>query len=340
MNNKSLRKFKNIKVKRTLNPYKRKVMKIFENKFLGKVERILKFNLYTEPIFYSLHIRSSKGRLFFLNYSLQKEFGASENLAFLTSMAIELLSAIDIALDDIIDNDTERGRVPTTWVKYGLRNTIASIKLVENKIFRLLETVDPIYYEIISQAYNLCYKRALIENKVLRQKISIKKYIRLAKFYTPFGYAIAKLLKFTKIDKKDWQNYWLFNKYHSIAWFFDDPLEVFSLEKGKKTYSDIRNGYYTLPIILLLNKKLNASEKEIFRKNFGVPNDKNAEKIVELLTKYNIRKECLKLIYYYNEKRNYYLKKFWKNDFSENLKLAILAYTYLRTTKLYPVFIK
>jgi len=339
MKAKTLEMFGNLQVRRTLNPYKEWVIKTFDKKFLPKVEKIIGFDEVTEPIFYTLYTRSSRGRLFLLNYSLQKQFEANKDFALLTSTAIEIFSAIDVAIDDIFDNDVERGGQKATWVKYGIRSTLSSVEIVRNKLFDMIDNISINARKIIEKAIERCYYRVFLEEKYIKKKSDIERYISLVPYYTPFGYAIAKLLKFTKIDRKRWKYYYLFNKYHSISWFFDDPLEVFSTEKNKKTYSDIRNGYYVLPILLLL-EKLNDEELRIFEENFGKQDDEHAEKIVMLLKKYNIEQECYEYVKKYHELGQKYLRKFWDDSYSNLLRKSILAYTYLRTTKLYPKWLE
>jgi len=339
MRAKTLERFGDLQVKRTLNPYKQWAIETFDKKFLPVVEKIIGFNSITEPIFYSLYIRSSRGRLFLLNYGLQREFGGDKKLTLLTSTGIEIFSAVDVAVDDIFDNDVERGGQKATWIKYGIRKTLSSIEIVRNKLFDMIDNIDSRARKVIEKALERCYSRVYVEENYIKKRSDIEKYISLVPYYTPFGYAIAKLLKFTNIDKKRWKYYYLFNKYHSISWFFDDPLEVFSTEKSKKTYSDIRNGYYVLPILLLL-EKLNEEEMKIFEENFGVSDDEHAEKIVILLKKYNIEQECYEYVKKYHELGQKYLRKFWDDSYSNILRKSLLAYTYLRTTKLYPKWLE
>ncbi|MCS7123711.1 MAG: polyprenyl synthetase family protein [Candidatus Aenigmarchaeota archaeon] len=325
--------FGNIIPKRSMNPDKEIVIKIFDSEFLPKFTTLLPFNKITEPLYYTIHIRSSKGLLCLFSYYLQKEFDGDLNIALLSSLSIEALSAAKLILDDIFDKDEIRSGVESTWKKYGLRKALLSIELSKNIILDKLYEVDKRIYRELKYAWENGLKGFFFEEEMYKKKnVTINDWLKLIPFFAPFGFCAVKLLKInSKIPKKLYKNIYKYNTYITIAWVFDDPLEVFSLEKSKKIYSDIRNGYYTLPIVLLLDK-MNEREKTFFEKTFG--KEEHVEEILALLKRKEIEKECFNIVRNYHKKAMKELKVFWNSGYNEKLKHIIRAYSYLRATKL------
>jgi len=325
--------FSKIIPKRSMNPIKRLVIKIFDNEFLPKFTTLLPFNKITEPLYYTIHIRSSKGLLCAFSYYLQKEFGGNLDIALISSMSIEVLSAAKLILDDIFDNDEIRSGVESTWKKYGLRRAILSIEVSKNIIFDKLSEMDKKICEELKYAWENGLKGYFFEEKMYRKKsVTVDDWLRIIPYFAPFGFCAVKLVKINStIPEKLYKNLYNYNKYLTIAWVFDDPLEIFTLEKSKKIYSDIRNGYYTLPIVLLLNK-MNEKERTIFEKMFG--KEEYVEDIIELLKKNNIQEKCLDIVKGYYKKAMEYLKAFWNHQYDEKLKHIIKAYSYLKATQL------
>jgi len=325
--------FSDIIPKRSMNPDKEIVIKIFDNEFLPKFTTLLPFNKITEPLYYTIHIRSSKGLLCVFSYYLQKEFGGNLDTALLSSLSIETLSAAKLILDDIFDKDEIRSGVDSTWKKYGLRRVLLSIEVSKNIIFDKLSKIDKKIYKELKYAWERGLKGFFFEEEMYRRKnVTIDDWLRIVPYFAPFGFCAVKLVKINStITEELYKNLYMYNRYLTIAWVFDDPLEIFTLEKSKKIYSDIRNGYYTLPIVLLLNE-MNEKEKTIFDKMFG--KEEYVEDIIELLKKYSIREKCLDIVKGYYKKAMEYLKAFWNPQYDEKLKHIIKAYSYLRATQL------
>lgn len=165
-----------------------------------------------------------------------------------------------------------------------------------------------------------------------KKNVKLTDWLKIIPFFAPFGFCAVKLLKINStIPEKLYKNIWKYNSYLTTAWVFDDPLEVFSIEKSKRIYSDIRNGYYTLPIVLLLDK-ISEEEKIFFEKTFG--KDEHVEEIVELLKRKGIEKECFNIVREYHKKAMEELKAFWNPHYDKKLRYIIRAYSYLRATKL------
>jgi geranylgeranyl pyrophosphate synthase len=316
-----------------MNPDKEIVIKIFDNEFLPKFTALLPFNKITEPLYYTIHIRSSKGLLCTFSYYLQKEFGGNLDIALFSSLSIEALSAAKLILDDIFDKDEIRSGVESTWKRYGLRKVLLSIELSKNIIFDKLSEIDKKICEELKYAWENGLKGYFFEEEMYKKKnVTVNDWLRIIPYFAPFGFCAVKLVKINStIPEELYNNLYKYNKYLTVAWVFDDPLEIFSVEKSKKIYSDIRNGYYTLPIVLLLNK-MNEKERVIFEKMFG--KEEYVQGIIELLKKNNIQEECLNVVKDYYKKAMENLKAFWNDRYDEKLRHIIKAYSYLRATQL------
>jgi geranylgeranyl pyrophosphate synthase len=316
-------------VKRYIDPDKQKVIALFEKSLQPKFGLILPFSSLTEPIYYTLHIRSSKSILGFFSYYLQKFFGGNERKAIYSSLAVEALSAITLALDDIIDNDETRCGVPTTWKKYGLRHTLVSILVAQEIIFNKCKKIDEDIFQRLHNAWERTLKFFILEKEYFIKKPSINKLENLANLFTSFSNSIIDILKInSKLSNKTLKHLREFNKELSLAWYFSNALEVFSENKSKKTHSDIINKYYTFPIVILLNK-LNGRDKKIFESAFG--NYKNIGLVVSLLKKYNVKSECMRIITFHYQKALKHLKLFWNTveKVDNTLKLIFRVYSHL-----------
>ena len=305
----------NIKVRRYLNKDKKEVIQMFEKELKPKLKLIIKPSYFSEPIFYSIYIRSSQGLLGMFSYKLQKALKGNTKKALYFSLGVEALSSIILILDDLFDDDKLRSGVPSVWKKYGKQRAIISSFLSANEILNKCKEIDKNIYKILNESLINSLKFFEIEKRYYREpnKITTKRIEKLATYFTSFSDSIFNYLRFnTSMNTNGISLLRKFNKELSVAWYLSNALEIFDYKEGddEKKISDFLNRYYTFPVVVLISK-MNERDKRRFHKIFG--NKRYINEFYSLMKKYYIKRECIKIIKKHYNKAITYLKK-WKNS--------------------------
>jgi geranylgeranyl pyrophosphate synthase len=315
---------------RSLTEEKKEAINLFRNKYIYEILRLVPFNWESEPTYYILNIRSNTGKLFLLGYNLLKDAGEGYNLCLLVGAALEIFSANSLILDDIIDNDVTRQGLEAAHIRYGIQRSLLSIEYTNNLILNKLRRESTFYSNMIEKSWDEKLESFTIELLMKTGKITLsrKNYEELARKIGAFAVQLGKYLYRKYPDRK---RYYLkkFLEYSTIAWVFDDPLLIFR-DSTSKAYSDIRNGYYTLPVVLLL-KKLKSNDLKLFRKNFGKEGKERT--IYMLFKKYDIEEECMKIVKKYHSMACRYLDKIFK-EFDYETKLVLIWQSFVSKANL------
>ncbi len=160
--------FLRFKPKRSMIREKEKILNQFDKKYLPKVLKKIPPNEVSEPTYYTLYIRSNRGKLFSLTYNILKYFLKNEESAFNAALGMEILSANSLILDDIFDNDLERQGCPAAHVVYGIRKAIYSVFYTNSKVFKINEKDEEIR-DLLQKAW---FKR--LESFIDEEKIKKK----------------------------------------------------------------------------------------------------------------------------------------------------------------------
>jgi len=294
-------------------------IRTFRKKYLKKILKLIPFNWKSEPTYYILNIRSNTGKLFLLGYNLLRNAGESQKLCLLVGTALEILSTNSLILDDIIDDDILRQGLEASHIKFGIARCLISINYTNTLILNKLKKESEFYGKMVEKSWDERLESFAIEDLMKRKKLSsLKNYESLAKKIGAFTIELGNFL-YEKFPDMKVYHLKKFLEYSTIAWVFDDPLLVFR-EPMSKSYSDIRNGYYTLPIILLL-KKLKRNDLKLFKMNFG---KQGKEKIIlKLLKKYSIEEHCIKIVKDYHITACRHLDKIFREFDKETRTILI-----------------
>lgn len=329
-----MRTFEHINVRRYVDRDKQNVIKLFERTLQPKLKQILPFSDLTEPVFYMIHIRSSKGLLSTFSYYLQRTFDGDSKKAVISSLAVEILSACVLILDDIFDKDEERSGVPSVWKKYGMRNALISVFFSQDLTFRKIRMIDPEIEKVIREAWSNALKFFKLEEEFNEKVPSLSELKRLAILFTSFSRAVVDLVKVnSNIREKAYSNLLAYNKELSIAWYFSNSMEIFSHKKDKKVYSDIINKYNTLPIVIL-RERMQDKDLEFFNRIFGKP--EHVKDVLSLMKKYKVPEICNQIISQHYKRAMSFLKNFWEElkTEDETLRTILKCYSRLPLSKL------
>ncbi len=259
-------------------------------------------NEFTSPIYYMLGFPRNFFRAA-LPIIIARMFNEKIKKFLPISSSSEIIYAISLVQDDIIDNDEKRNNKFTAWKKFGLSHCIASIDYSYYYVIKIIDQLKD--YNINKERLKFVYKNYLEAHKVLNESfileeqnklnfdISLESLLKIYEYKTITGtnalFCSALITKDLSLnDCKRFEKYAIFVAY--AGQIKNDILDYFPL-KGYEEYrklSDFKEGYINYPIIKFL-KKCSISDKKILVNNFG----KNPEKVVDLLNKYDIAKECM-----------------------------------------------
>ncbi|MEB3765810.1 MAG: polyprenyl synthetase family protein [Desulfurococcales archaeon] len=129
----------------------------------------------------------------FLTILTAKALGGSEKDAIEAAVAIELVQAASLAIDDIVDKDTVRRNSKAAWLVHGIGKTVLSSLLLIPIAQRMVEKlgVSALYYVI--RAWESTVRGEIID-VFLAESLPSAKYIELAKLKTGSLFKLATIL--------------------------------------------------------------------------------------------------------------------------------------------------
>jgi geranylgeranyl pyrophosphate synthase len=314
------------------------LIKLYEDLYKDYVEQFIHenfpLNKFTEPVYYYLErekIKFRSGLPILINQMFR---GKVENVI-PVSAASEIIYAITLAQDDIIDGDEIRWGLSTSWKKYGAGMTLASadysyyfvikiLKRIPNSLLNKRKIIDSFI-----DSHKKLYLSVMMEiNNKKNFKIDIKDVLKIYEFKTMTGIN-ATYCGALSVDGLPNKIYKIIRNYARwLAYSAQIRDDIKDIEVYNTKSSDIINGYMTYPIVKL-KSSLNYSDFEIFKSNFGVNSDDAVDRILSLLKKYNVKSQCVKDI-----------NNFVYKAFSEIDKIKKLGYDNVEILKVWGTFYK
>lgn len=178
-----------------------------------------------------------------------------------TAASLELIHMASLVHDDIIDDSETRRKRKTTFYKYGYFQAVNTGNFL---ISSAIEAVSHIEHQEFHDTYALAM-RQIVEGELFQfdtqfdDMQTIDNY--LDKIYKKTALLIVLSIKLgafaTNVDRKVLKS--LIEYGYNVGMSFqiiDDYLDFTASEKilGKPKFSDLKNGHYTLPVLLLRNK--------------------------------------------------------------------------------------
>ncbi len=268
--------------------------KLYEEQIKSFIKSKFERNKFTEPIWYMLDNITSRFRSaipLLLNENLHQTPRSNiENIKKIAA-STEIMYAITLAEDDIIDNDELRWEKPTVWKQIGIGESVAAVGHAKGIVDGIMQDLSCNRKDVILQAYNKSkkdvYKSFMIEkfNKG-NLRLSEKDIINLFRLKTVIGVAgdyMAALSIENLLEEECSKVYEYSSLMGIVGQIKDDLMDIY----GKKKYrrlSDLKEKYITYPTFLLLNKlKEEVRTETLFDK----------ETYLRLLEQHNIFEECV-----------------------------------------------
>lgn len=237
--------------------------------------------------------------------TLGNSLGLEELQSSSVALAVDLLWAVSLMYDDMIDEDVVRSDLPTTWVTFGKEQTMSIChEIVDFILSDLRDSVDP-SIALLAQYYVQRGLHSLENHRSLTLSTSIdelcQNYHERNDFNGTFGVHSLLLLSGQQgdIEKHDAL---LFIRHLNLASQLLNDLKDID-DYYQRGFSDIRNGTVTVPIVALYGL-MPVEERVDFLRVFGskhVLTESEQALIVGLVSKYNVLDETVhRIVDHYN----------------------------------------
>lgn len=188
-----------------------------------------------------------------------KMLGRIRKEAYYLAAAVELIHTASLIHDDIIDDADIRRGVPTVNTKWGSKIAVLAGDLLVAKAAKLvIKYGDRRIFSLIADVVEKMSKGEALELSLRGKKdITEKDYLRVINLKTASLFATAARIGaiIGGANQRQEKLLFLFGRNLGLAFqITDDILNITSEEKvmGKPTISDIKEGNFTLPYLLLL----------------------------------------------------------------------------------------
>ncbi len=235
-----------------------------------------------------------RGRLFLIFSGSGNE--SSINIA----SALELLHAATLIHDDILDNSNLRRGKPSLYLQNNIPVSLLYGDYLFSSAFSLISRLkDPIINIEITRALSEVLKGEITEQNCRRNySLTREKYFSIIEKKSGVLFASAcKLGTYVKgMPDETVRKAYLFGLDVGIIYqIVDDCYDYFVKSKDKESFTDLKQGVVTLPLIYLL-KKCRAGDKQALKKALGKGKEtlKEAGKIVFLMRKHKVMEDISK----------------------------------------------
>jgi geranylgeranyl pyrophosphate synthase len=297
--------------------------RIFKEKVLPFLKDNINRDSKSEPVYYLLENLKVNRFRSGLPLIIGKEYGLKEDILIPLAAIFESTFTTAMAQDDFYDGDESRENIEATHKKFGIKETLLSCDYFNHKLISALiknlkgklpsNKINELLY-IINYEMAKAYSSVLIELESRENIFSIT-HANLKELYlskTAHGRMLLECV-FLLADNKSLINaIKLYSNHLAIAGQLKNDLYDFTKHNRYRGFSDLRQGYITWPLFLVINS-FNENEKNYFIKNL---NEKNYSALLEILRLKNMVEKTLDLINYHVEKA----KSLVDNNFPKNIK--------------------
>lgn len=219
---------------------------------------------------------------------------------FPAASAIELFHLFTLIHDDIMDNSTHRRGKPTIHTKWSMNDAILtgdylfSISIAEiSKLSRFLSFPN-ILATFSQAAMDVCIGQSMDLNASFP---SYDSYITVVSLKTASLIRASLLIgaylgrDALPIDELSAIGY----NIGILFQFYDDFLDIFSSQfyTGKNTYSDICNGKFTLPVLILLKEVSSPESEKIVKEYKRLESNQRVSFILPYLETYGVKEKTI-----------------------------------------------
>lgn len=286
-------------------------------KELGEVEKVITRELKTGNKQMKKgveHILSTSGKLLrpsllLIGAKCGKSYSKKRESIIQLAASVELLHTATLLHDDVIDRATLRRNSPTMHSKYGEKYAIYMGDYLLSSCFLLLTDLNvprEVAIRLAKTVRRICSGEIKQDKNRYNTEVSIREFFRVVagKTASLFSIALSAGAYISETHEEDVKKLAYIGFQIGMAFQLkDDLLDVISThnELGKNIHSDFVNGYYTLPIILLLNRERSEADqlKSLLQRDLSA---EDITTILEILHNSGVLEEVEELINRYYQR--------------------------------------
>lgn len=284
--------------------------KIFTNQVLPFIKQHIKKDFKSAPVYYLLEELNINRFRSGLPIIIAREYGINEDNMIPLAALCELTFTTAMAQDDFYDDDGVREGIEVAHAKFGIKETLLSCDYMNHEIIACMiaslgaEISSDVLKNmllVINQGIADAYSSVLMEIESRKDIFSIKQeYLeRLYLAKTAHGrmllectFMIASLAlnpderpEIIKAIKK-------YSECLAIAGQLKNDIYDFTKHKKYRGFSDLRQGYITYPLYLVIKDLSKESQKQFLK----FLNDKNYEELLIIFREQKMMQKTLFLI--------------------------------------------
>lgn len=237
---------------------------------------------------------------------------------------IEMFHMATLVHDDVIDDAELRRGKETVQAKYGKNYAVYIGDYLFCLCFRILATTSSIErgVDIDTKVMSrICMGEVEQLSSRFNKDVSIKDYLKRISGKTAELFSLSLYIGAAEssCDKKTCRLFWEIG--HNIGMAFqiiDDTLDYVGTDEeiGKKSGNDIKDGIYTLPLLLAMKNNKEVFDKILKEDSYT---DEEARNIIEKVKENNGVEESIKIAEKYSEKSFKYINKLPDNEYKDIL---------------------
>ncbi|MGL4914446.1 MAG: polyprenyl synthetase family protein [Romboutsia sp.] len=241
------------------------------------------------------------------------------------SSVMEMFHMATLVHDDIIDEAKFRRGKETVQSKYGKNYAVYIGDYLFCLCFKILATTSSIErgIEVDTQVMSrICMGEIDQLNSRFNKNVSVKDYLKRTSGKTAELFSLSFYIGAAEssCDKKICRTFW--NIGHNIGMAFqimDDILDYTSTDEelGKQSGKDIKEGIYTLPLILSMKKNSKAFEDVLNKDEYT---DEEVANIISIVKDNDGIKEAIKIAEKYTQKAFRDINKLPDNEYKTILE--------------------
>lgn len=242
---------------------------------------------------------------------------------------MEMFHMATLVHDDIIDEAEFRRGKETVQSKYGKNYAVYIGDFLFCLCFRVLATTSSIErgIDVDTQVMSrICLGEIEQLNSRFDKNVSVKDYLKRTSGKTAELFSLSLYIGAAEssCDKKICRLFW--NIGHNIGMAFqiiDDILDYTATDEelGKKSGNDLKEGIYTLPLILAMKKNPSVFENILNKDNYS---DEEIEMIINIVRDNNGIDDAMKIANKYSQKAFRDINKLPDNEY-RNILLGVVT---------------
>lgn len=255
---------------------------------------------------------------------LASKFGEyDEQKARSLASVVEMFHMATLVHDDIIDEATLRRGNETVQSKYGKNYAVYIGDYLFCVCFKILASVgslESVKLDTMTMS-RICMSEIDQLNSRFDREVSVKKYLKRASGKTAELFSLSLYIGASESGCSNKLNRLFWQIGHNIGMAFqiiDDILDYTGSDEGigKNSANDLKQGIYTLPLIMALSNKPSDLLGELSKETF---NEDNVANVISLVNKYGGVEKASEIARKYTNKAYKQIESLPENKYKEIL---------------------